>query len=48
MTIEIWHPIGGKWVHLVQTIKDGIRQYFTDGVLVMTKEINKDGIIKEP
>lgn len=46
MQIEIWHPINGKWTHIVQITENNIRQYLTDGVLMMTKEINEDGTVK--
>lgn len=47
MEINIFHPMmNGKFIHIVQITKDGIRQYFTDGKLVLTKEINKDGTVK--
>ncbi|MFZ2631743.1 MAG: hypothetical protein WAX48_09185 [Desulfosalsimonadaceae bacterium] len=48
MEIDMWHPgMDGKMVHIVQITKAGIRQYFTDGKLIMTKEVLKDGTIKE-
>lgn len=46
LEVEIWHPINGLWVHIQQTIKDGNREYFTDGKLVLTKEVNEDGTVK--
>jgi hypothetical protein len=48
LKIDIWHPtIDGKFVHIVQITEAGIRQYFTDGKFVMTKEVLADGTIKE-
>ncbi len=47
MEAEIWHPIHGLWVHIQQVIKNGNREYYTDGKLVLTKEVKEDGTIKE-
>ena len=44
--IQIWHPIDGKWVHIQQITKDDTREYYTDGKLITTREINEDGTIK--
>ncbi len=43
--IEIWHTINGKWVHIQQFTKDGVRKYYTDGVLVLKSEVREDGTI---
>lgn len=48
MEINIWHPMmDGEFIHIVQVTKDGFRQYFTDGKLILTKEVNSDGTIKQ-
>ena len=44
--IDIWHQIDGKWVHIVQRTQNGIREYYTDGKLITTREVNEDGTIK--
>jgi hypothetical protein len=44
--LEIWHPIMGKYYHIVQVNKDGIRTYYTDGVKVHEAKINKDGFVE--
>ncbi len=29
---DAWHPIGSKWVHIMQQVDDeGILRYYTDG-----------------
>ena len=43
--MEIWHPFDGKWIHIAQRTKDGIREYYTDGKLITTREVNEDGTI---
>ena len=30
-TIDLWHPINDKWVHIVQITHDDKIEYFTDG-----------------
>ena len=44
--VEIWHPIGDKWVHITQSDKDGKRYYFTDGVYITEVELNNNGYVK--
>jgi hypothetical protein len=45
-TVALWHPMNGKWVHIVQTTENSVRKYYTDGLLVDTKGINQDGTVK--
>jgi hypothetical protein len=43
--IELWHPMAGRWVHIQQIDKDGIRHYYTDGKPDGVRKINDDGTI---
>jgi len=31
MTINIWHPVDGKWRHIFQVYTEGSLTYYTDG-----------------
>lgn len=33
-SIDLWHPIEGKWVHIVQIYDGDEIRYYTDGELV--------------
>ena len=45
--IEIWHPINDVWAHVQQITKDGIREYYTNGQLITTREVNENGTIQK-
>ncbi len=45
--IELWHPINGKWLHIYQIIKEHETVYYTNGKLILTRDVNKDGTIKK-
>jgi hypothetical protein len=32
-SIETWHIIDGKWRNIAQRYEDGIRKFYTDGIL---------------
>jgi hypothetical protein len=44
--IDIWHPVNGKWLRISQVIKEHEIEYYTDGKMIATREVNKDGTIK--
>jgi hypothetical protein len=33
LSVELWHLMpDGRFIHIVQVTKDGVRSYYTDGV----------------
>ena len=47
-SFETWHPIDGKWVHIVQTTdEDGARKYFTNGKLEHEELLPSNEKLKE-
>jgi len=37
--LEVWHPIDGKWAHILQVFKDGITTYYTNGKLARRTDV---------
>jgi hypothetical protein len=42
-TLELWHPISGKWTHLVQVDKNNIRKFYTNGVFELELKVDENG-----
>jgi len=40
---QMWHPLNGKWADLQQITKDGITEYYTNGVMVERREVDEHG-----
>ena len=47
VTISIWHPINGEFIHLMQIDRNGVREFYTSGVFVGLHEIDENGLLKK-
>lgn len=39
--VEGWHPVNGKWVHIVQEVEGKEVVYYTDGKKEFTKKLEE-------
>jgi hypothetical protein len=46
--LDVWHPINGEWVHIVQEDRGNSRAYFTNGELIAQETIRNFGKILKP